>query len=328
MKKYFVVISILLGVYSCNTKEQKGLSINGSVEHIAEGKIYLQKFDNKMFRVIDSANIIDGQFSFSKDVKLPEIYGLSVDTTASSLLLFLDQNPTTVKLDSASYYKNSVVTGSPLHDLFMAYKKDPNVKIDEFIKANPQSLVAAYALYRDYSYRLSPEEIKANMQLLDSSLWQTPYVQTLEKLAKTLETVSVGQKAPLFTANDPNGKPVQLSDYLGKGYVLIDFWASWCGPCRKENPNVVKAYNDYKDKGFDIFAVSLDKKQDAWTKAIEKDNLTWTHVSDLKFWDSEPAQLYGVRAIPANVLVDKDGVIVARNLYGEDLDKTLNDLLK
>lgn len=327
-KRHFLSILIPLVGFSCVTKENKGLSLSGNVENISEGKVYLQKFENKMFHVIDSSEVVDGQFSFSNDVKLPEIYGLTLDTTKGSLLLFLDQNPTTVKLDSSSYYRNSIVTGSSLQDLFVAYKKDRNVKIDEFIKANPKSLVAAYALYRDFSYRLSPEEIKSNIQLLDSSLWKTPYVQTLEELTETLETVSVGRKAPIFVANDPNGNPVQLSDHLGKGYLLIDFWASWCGPCRRENPNLVKAYNKYKNKGFDVFSVSLDKSKEAWIAAIEKDDLTWTHVSDLLFWDSASAKLYGVRAIPSNFLVDKDGVIVAKNLRGEDLEKTLDDLLK
>ena len=156
----------------------------------------------------------------------------------------------------------------------------------------------------------------------------TPYVEVLEELIPTLEGVAVGNEAPNFVADDTEGNAVEFSNHIGKSkYLLLDFWASWCGPCRRENPNIVKAYEEYKDKGFDIFAVSLDSSRDDWVAAIEKDGLDWTNVSDLLLWDSEPAKLYGVRAIPSNFLIDENGVIVARNLKGEDLHNTLNDLL-
>lgn len=327
MKCIFIILASFLILFNLSGKNT-GLVLTGSVENIASGKVYLQKFENKMFHVIDSAQIANGQFSFSKDVKLPEIYGLSLDTTKNTLLLFLDENPVNVKLDSSAYYSKSVVNGSSLHDLFVSYKKERNIKIDKFIKEHPGSLVSAYALYRDFSYRLSAEQIKANIALLDPALYSTPYVQVLEELSRTLERVSVGKVAPDFTANNVEGYPVKLSSHLGKGYLLIDFWAAWCGPCRRENPHVVAAYNKYKDKGFDVLGVSLDKKKDAWVAAIKKDNLLWTQVSDLQFWDSAPAKLYGVRAIPSNFLVNKDGIIVAKNLRGEDLENILDDLLK
>lgn len=325
MKKNLLLIAIVFVALSC--KDKNNLTLNGSVEGVQSGTIYLQKFSNKTFFVIDSAEITDGKFYFSKDVELPEIYGLTLDTLKNSFLVFLDENPATIVLDSSRYYRNTKIEGSKLHDLFVEYKGQRHVKIDSFIRQHPASLVSAYALYRDFSYRLSPEEIKSNIQLLDSSLWKTPYVEVLEELAATLEVVAVGKQAPDFTVNDAEGNPVRFSEYIGKEYVLLDFWASWCGPCRRENPNIVRAYNKYKDKGFDIFAVSLDKNRDRWLDAIEKDSLTWTHASDLLHWDSEPAKLYGVRAIPANFLIDKNGIIVAKNLKGENLDKTLDDLL-
>jgi len=132
-----------------------------------------------------------------------------------------------------------------------------------------------------------------------------------------------------FTQNDTLGIPVSLASFKGK-YVLVDFWASWCGPCRRENPNVVKTYNAYKDKGFQILSVSLDQPgaKDKWIKAIHDDNLTWTHVSDLKYWDNEVAKQYGIQAIPANFLLDPEGKIIAKNLRGEDLAAKLSTVLK
>jgi peroxiredoxin len=137
--------------------------------------------------------------------------------------------------------------------------------------------------------------------------------------------VSVGQPAPEFTLNDPDGNPIAISSFRGK-YLLIDFWASWCGPCRRENPNVVTVYNDFNDKGFEIIGVSLDRDREKWLGAIESDHLTWPHVSDLQYWDSAAGKLYGINSIPANVLVDRGGIIVARNLHGDDLRKKLQEL--
>ena len=328
MKKNLFLLIVAIIAISCTQKEDKNVLVSGNVEGVETGTVYLQKFRNKSFYVIDSSEIVDGEFSFSTNVELPEIYGLSLDTTRTSFLLFLDENRTSVMLDSANYYRNTKVEGSDLHNLFVEYKSERNVEIDSFIKKHPSSLVSAYALYRDYSYRLSPEEIRSNIDLLDPSLLNTPYVEVLEELIPTLEGVAVGNEAPNFVADDTEGNAVEFSNHIGKSkYLLLDFWASWCGPCRRENPNIVKAYEEYKDKGFDIFAISLDSSRDSWLAAIEKDGLVWTNVSDLLLWDSEPAKLYGVRAIPSNFLIDENGVIVAKNLKGEDLHNTLNDLL-
>ncbi|MBD2701094.1 redoxin domain-containing protein [Spirosoma sp. BT702] len=155
----------------------------------------------------------------------------------------------------------------------------------------------------------------------------SPHAKSLIGRVARIKGVAVGAQAPEIALTDTTGNPVPLSSLRGK-YVLIDFWASWCGPCRAENPNVVRMYNKFKDKGFAIYSVSLDQAKANWTKAIRNDNLTWTHVSDLKFWQSAAAQQYGVQAIPATFLLDKEGKIIAKNLRGEALEQKLEEVLK
>jgi peroxiredoxin len=148
-------------------------------------------------------------------------------------------------------------------------------------------------------------------------------------MLKSLKLTAIGAEAPNFTQQTPDGKQVSLADYRGK-YVLVDFWASWCGPCRQENPAVIKAYNAYKGRKFDILSVSLDKEdgRDKWLKAIQDDQLTWTQVSDLHGWQNEVAKRYGVQSIPQNFLIDPTGKIVATNLHGDELEAKLAQFIK
>jgi peroxiredoxin len=143
-----------------------------------------------------------------------------------------------------------------------------------------------------------------------------------------MKVVSVGQKAPDFTMNDTSGKPVSLYSKLGPKVLLIDFWAAWCNPCRQENPIIVKVYNEFHKKGFDIIGVSLDQKKEEWLKAIAADKLVWTHLSDLKYWENEAARLYAVNSIPSNFLLDENGIIIGRNLLGDDLYKKVKEILE
>jgi peroxiredoxin len=326
-KSIFPVLICLLGAClgGCQPKDAW---LSGTAEGVQNGKVYLLRFDDKSYRMLDSARITDGRFSFSaKGIVLPEFYALTLDTAQSALTLFLDKSPVSVQLDSTNDYAKSLVKGSVLQDEYEAYLQNPPQDIRPYIKAHPKSLVAAYVFYRFYTYQLTPDEIRADLRLFDSSLANTHYLRIAKALADRMEQLGLGHQAPDFTADTPEGQAVRLSEQIGKGYLLIDFWASWCGPCRRESPNLVRAYRKYKDKGFDILGVSLDKDKADWTAAIHHDSLDWTQVSDLRFWDSAPARLYGVRAIPSNVLVDKKGRIIARNLRGEALEEKLSALL-
>jgi peroxiredoxin len=196
-----------------------------------------------------------------------------------------------------------------------------------YIKKYANSIVSAQIILDHYIGWSTSDVIKRNYDLLSDEVKGSIQGKAIGKHLEAEAKTAIGVIAADFTMNDVDGKPVTLSSLRGK-YVLLDFWASWCAPCRKENPNVVIAYNDFHSKGFDIVQVSLDDKKDAWLAAIKKDGLTWTHLSDLKGWNNAAARLYNVKAVPTNILIDGTGKIIAKNLRGEELQAKLKELFK
>ena len=315
---------------------------------VAEQGLYRVRFDNGKFVLLalDAGDMkIDGDIEKLEDIKITgseptaELQQFMNDISKQSITITEEMR----KLDSL----HGSLPDSAFQPMVAALQqKEKDFENGFFLMAdktkNPANAVFAISQVRDGAEIIAHKQVITNLttrfpkNTLVKSM--TDKIAELEKSQSVAgnsdaaggeepSSVKVGQVAPDFTLPDPSGKMISLSSFRGK-YILVDFWASWCGPCRQENPNVVKAYQQYKGKNFTILGVSLDKTKDQWQKAIQADGLAWNHVSDLKFWDSAVVPLYGINAIPTNFLLDPQGKVIATNLRGPALEAKLQEVLK
>jgi uncharacterized protein (TIGR02145 family) len=345
MKNFiYLLIIILTCAFSQKAAAQPDhYVINGFIEGAEGVKFVLQSNSSGRVVTIDSAVVTNGLFRmFRGSAKYPELDYLFAPEKGKGVTFYVENAiiKITGNIDSLS---NVRITGSksqneyatlqkttkPISDKMMKlsneYKAANEAVMTEmktvqkdYVKNNPGSFVSP-VIISSMARDMKPEEIESMINTLDPEVAKSQLIIDLKTKMTAQSMVVVGKKAPDFILNDVKGKPVSLSSKIGPKLLLIDFWAGWCAPCRQENPNVLKVYNEFKKEGFDILGVSLDRKKDDWEKAIKDDKLPWTQVSDLKYFDSKAAKLYNVESIPANFLLDEKGIIVAVNIRGKAL---------
>ena len=364
MKNFVYLFAVgTMALAACSS--DPAYKISGTVEGIADGEtIYLQEAKGRELIKLDSAVVANGAFTFNGRQDAAVNRYITYTPAEGKRIMadfFLENGNITVALG-----EESKIAGTPNNDIYQAYKTESaalnkeimamyekgkaeemtdeqkaemektleglynkqNDLIYNTIDANITNPVGIH-LWPGNSYSMELEQLQALAAKVPAEYKSNERIAKLLKRIEVLAKTAVGQKFTDFTLPSPEGNPVKLSDIIAKNkYTLIDFWASWCGPCRREMPNVVAAYKEYNKKGFGIVGVSLDSDAEAWKKAIKDMGMTWDHMSDVKGWECEGAALYGVNSIPATVLVAQDGTIVERNLRGEAIKEKLAELLK
>jgi len=360
-----IVLLLFIFLSACENMTKNNFTVNLKVSGAKDGWVYLQQNEDGNWLSKDSAEIKNESAILTGNIDLPEIYYLKINDTKSYIPVFVEKGEINIVADKQNL-RDAKIEGSPSNNIYQKlmtslaefdqkerslsqqYRdaqsendQDLMVKISdeydrldsektnnikEFALKHGNSVVAPF-ITMNFSYLFDLDDLKNVRKNLDQSIAASKYTNSLNNRIDILKRVDIGQHYVDFTLNDPEGKPLPLSKVADGKYLLVDFWASWCRPCRAENPNVVEAYKKFHNKGFDVFGVSLDKDHDKWVAAIEQDGLTWSHVSDLKYWKSEAGKLYGVQSIPHNVLLNPEGIIIAKDLRGEDLQNKLAELL-